>query len=235
MIDIIYRTLQTIINKENNGYVSPTEFNILANNVQNEIFRNYFEDVNRDKYKDNRGVVNKGYGNLPVNERFRLGKFGSQESITKAGFVFNLPEDLYLIEDDGIIAVNNSLEGNVVEEAERSVIGYLNKSISAPTLTYPVYENYTSHIIVYPSTIGEINLRYIRKPKQPKWTYFELPSGNEAFDPSNPDFQDFELHESEFSNIVIRLLSYFSITIREQEVIQTAEILKDKMSIKDNQ
>ena len=75
MIDLIYKTLLTIINKENQGYVSPTEFNILANNVQNEIFRGYFEDENKDKTKDNKGYTNKGYANLDFNERQRINQF----------------------------------------------------------------------------------------------------------------------------------------------------------------
>ena len=55
------------------------------------------------------------------------------------------------------------------------------------------------------------------------------------YDPSNASFQDFELHESEFSNIVLRMLSYFGINLREGEVMQIAELLKDKMNLKDNQ
>ena len=39
MIDLVYSTLLTILNKELNGYVSPVEFNLLANNVQYEIYR----------------------------------------------------------------------------------------------------------------------------------------------------------------------------------------------------
>ena len=56
----------------------------------------------------------------------------------------------------------------------------------------------------------------------------------EMFDVSSGSYQDFELHESEFSNIVIRLMSYFSINIREKEIIEIAEILKDKTNLKDN-
>ena len=46
MIDTIYKVLLTIINKENQGYISPEEFNLIAINVQNEIFSEYFKDAN---------------------------------------------------------------------------------------------------------------------------------------------------------------------------------------------
>jgi hypothetical protein len=59
-------------------------------------------------------------------------------------------------------------------------------------------------------------------------------SGKELFDPSNSSYQDFEIHDSEFSNIVVRLLSYFSINIREKEVLEIAERLKNEITVKDN-
>lgn len=238
MIDLVYKTLLTIINKENQGYVSPTEFNILANNVQNEIFRGYFEDENKDKTKENRGYTNKGYSNLDFNERQRIDQFAAIEDIAKLpNGQFTLPDDLYFIEDDGIVPLNDKTgqqDGNVIEEVERNTIGYLNRSISAPSAVYPVYERYNKYIYVYPESISLIRMRYLRIPKVPKWTYFVTGAGNELFDPSNSSFQDFELHESEFSNIINRMLTYFGINLREAEVVQIAETLKDKLTIKDN-
>ena len=251
MLDLIYKTLLTIINKENQGYISPTEFNILANNVQLEIFRSYFEDESRDKNKKNRGFINKGYSNLDFNDRQRINQFSAITTITKTGDIFILPNDLYFIEDDGVMHNDILSSGetqdlddseivyteprNVIEEVERSSINYMTKSIAKPTMTYPVYERYADHLIVYPANIQNIQVRYIRKPKMPQWTYFVLPNGSEVFNPANSSFQDFELHESEFSNIVNRMLTYFGINLREQEIVQIAETLKDKLSIKDNQ
>lgn len=230
MIDLVYNTLLTIINKENQGYVSPTEFNILANNVQNEIYRGYFEDENRDKTKKNKGFTNKGYSNLDFNQRQRVNQFSARSSVTKNNGEFILPPDLYLLEDDGVISSNNS----VIEEVERSSIGYLNKSLSAPTISFPVYERYGDSIVVYPDLINTVTLRYLRTPKKPTWTYFKTPSGSELFDPSNSSYQDFELHVSEFSNIVTRMLTYFGINLREADIVQIAETLKDKLTINDN-
>ena len=109
MIDKIYKTLLTLINKEIQGYVTPTEFNLLANNVQLEIFREYFEDENRDKNKNNRGLTNKGYSNLDFNQRKRIEQFSRFASITpeslessSTSVILNLPTDLYFIVDDGI-------------------------------------------------------------------------------------------------------------------------------------
>lgn len=228
MIDTIYKTLLTIINKETQGYLTPTEFNLIANTVQQEIFREYFEDLNRDKNKQNRGLTNDGYANLAFNERQRIEKFAAITTVIGTGGVFSLPEDLYFIEENGILA-----NGAVVDEVERSQVGYLMQTEACPTEQFPVYEKYSDSINITPDTLTEITLRYLRCPKVPNWTYFELPNNEPVFNPANPSFQDFELHKSEFANIVVRMLTYFGINLREADVVQIAETLKDKTNIKD--
>lgn len=232
MLDLVYKTVQTIINKENQGYLSPFEFNLIINNVQQEIFRSYFEDENLDKNKQNRGLTNLGYSNLPFNQRQRISQFSDYKQLikTKGASRFILPTDLYFIEDNGI----TTNDGIVVEEVEHHQKGYLNITEVKPSSQYPTYQRFYNEIVVEPISILTINISYLRKPKFPNWTYFELSTGDPIFDPSNPNFQDIELHESEFYNVVIRTLSHFGINLRERDVIQTAELLKDKQNTKDN-
>ena len=235
MIDLIYKTLLTIINKENQGYVSPTEYNLMLNNVQQEIFRSYFEDENADKNRENRGLTNRGYSHLAFNQRQRITKFAEITQLTAPASTtpystFTLPEDLYFIEHDGV----STLTGKVLDEVERNSIVRVLGTEVAPTELYPAYESYGGYINAYPDVSKTLLVRYIRTPKMPNWTYFVLPSGGEVFNPADVSFQDVELHDSEFTNIVLRLLSYFSINLREGEVIQIAETLKDKMNLKDN-
>ena len=240
MLDTVYKTLQTIINKENQGYVTPTEFNLLANNIQQEIFRGYFGDENRDKLRKNSSQTSRGYSNLAFNERQRINQFSEVATITKVGNTFTLPENLYFLEDDGIISTVSSLgtsglTNKVIEEVERNQMNYLAISEAAATEQFPIYERYSDNIVVLPDTITEIQIKYLRTPSQPNWTYFELSNGDPVFNPANPSYQDFELHESEFSNIVLRMLSHFGLNLREGDVINVAETLKDKLTIRDNQ
>lgn len=233
MIDLIYKTLLAIINKDNQGYVSPTEFNLMLHNVQMEIFRNYFEDENRDKTRYQMNKIGRGYSNLSFNQRQLITQFAAFETLTapttvNPWSVFTLPENLYFLEHDGV-----SSNGKIFDEVERNTIVRLLGTEAAPTTTYPAYEQHGNTLWTYPSSIKKIDVRYIRTPKEPKWTYFVV-NGNELFNPAAPDFQDVELHESEFSNIVLRLLSHFGINLREAEVVQIAEALKDKMNLKDN-
>lgn len=230
MIDQVYKVLQTILNKENSGYVSPTEFNLLAKQVQDKIFRSYFEDENRDRNKENRGLTNKGYSNLSFNQRQRINQFSATTSISNVGGNYTLPDTLYFIEDNGVVTST----GKVAEEIEKNSIGFASGSLAAPSETYPVYESFPGYIQVLPSSITtSITVRYITKPLDPKWSY-RIVGNTELFDATQPDYQDFELHESEFSNIVLEMLAYFGINIREEAVVQAAELLKNTLNVKDN-
>lgn len=221
MIDTVYQILLTVLNKEQRGNVSPTEFNVLSKQVQDEIFRGYFEDMNRDKTKQNKGYSSQGYSNLPLVQRQRIDQFQSKATLTYSSPDFLLPADLYLIKDRGI-----DYNGTVVDEVESQNASFFSKSLAAPSVTFPTYERNASSITILPTTIiSGVTCRYLRTPADPKWTY-TLVGGNPLFNAAAGDYQDFELHSSEFSNIVIRLLSYFGINIRDTEVAQYAEALK---------
>ena len=44
-IDTVYQRVLTLANKEQRGYITPQEFNLLANQAQMEIFEQYFRDI----------------------------------------------------------------------------------------------------------------------------------------------------------------------------------------------
>lgn len=236
MIDTIYRVLQTIINKEQSGYVSPDEFNLLADLTQMEIYRNYFEDHNRDQLKANRGLSSKGFGNLPANQRQMLERFSDFTELDVelpegANYAeATLPENLYFLDENGMLTKT----GKVLDEVAKHSFGYVSNSISTFSNLYPVYSKFGDKIRIFPQSVAlPITATYLRKPKAPKWTYRVI-QGTTMFDPSSPSFQDFELHPSEFSNIVLKMLTHFGISLREVDILQVVEQLKNTISQKDN-
>ena len=46
-IDTVYQRVLALANKEQRGYITPQEFNLFANQAQNEIFEQYFYDLNQ--------------------------------------------------------------------------------------------------------------------------------------------------------------------------------------------
>ena len=44
-INSVYQKVLTLLNKEQRGYLTPQEFNLLADRAQNEIYENYFHQI----------------------------------------------------------------------------------------------------------------------------------------------------------------------------------------------
>ena len=116
-----------------------------------------------------------------------------------------------------------------VAEAERVSVGKItllnSSSHTTPDSTYPAYIILGDSIKVYPSYMnryGMVNATYFRYPLAPKWTYVELVSGEPIFDQSQSDYQDFELAIEDEYKLVMKILQYCGISIRETEVAQYA-------------
>ena len=54
-IDSVYQTVQALVNKEQRGYLTPQEFNLFANQAQQDIFEQYFYDLNALREKRGEG------------------------------------------------------------------------------------------------------------------------------------------------------------------------------------
>ena len=46
-VDTVYQRVLAILNKEQRGYLTPVEFNLLANQAQMSIFEQYFNDISQ--------------------------------------------------------------------------------------------------------------------------------------------------------------------------------------------
>lgn len=227
MINLAYLVLQTIVNKEQSGgYVSPAQYNDLAVLVQEEIFRSYFEDINRDQNKQNRGFSGLNYANLVDNQLQRIEPFLKTVTLSTP---YALPSDLYMLDTDGIIT---SITEKVVDKVPRQSRGYISNSAGAATVTFPQYYVQGNNIVILPSTYADdIDISYIKVPSEPEWAYTVIGNGDSMY--NDVASTDFELHPSEFSNIVLRMLSYMGINLREGQVVQVAESLKSQMTNKD--
>ena len=106
-----------------------------------------------------------------------------------------------------------------------------NSVLTAPTKTFPAYSLNTDSVTVLPKTInnpGQVFSQYIRYPKDPKWTYSTLASGEPVFDQSQSDYQDFELPIDDEVNLVTKILQYSGMQIREAQVVQFANLEEQK-------
>ena len=71
MINEVRNTVMAILNKDNNGYITPSEFNLFAKQAQLELFEEYFYNYNNWLIKQNQGngreirLSNSGYADIP--------------------------------------------------------------------------------------------------------------------------------------------------------------------------
>ena len=156
-----------------------------------------------------------------------------------SAFVVNVSSANQLILSADIIDINfqgyaivNTLGITEVERVSQNKIFYLNSSpLTQPNQTFPAYvlggansAVYGNTISVYPNTLtaeGTIIGQYIRYPKDPNWTYFNIITGGEpSFDETAPDYQDFELPDSDQTNLVNKILQYAGVSIRETQLAQ---------------
>ncbi len=219
MIDNVRKTVLAIINKENRGYISPEEFNLFANQAQLEIFEDYFYDYARWVDKSNKRLANSEYSNIPKNIREKIDIFAEYGDLTynAIDLVFEAPADTYRVE-------SVFLGNDEIEEVMKGKLRYLLKSnLTAPTTEYPVYVRLDDKFEIYPNTIiSGVKCYYLRTPSVPKWTYQAI-SGNPVFNISALDYQDFEIHPSDETELVIKILSYCGISIRESDIYEIAE------------
>lgn len=225
MINEVRNTVLSIISKDNRGYITPLEFNLFARQAQLEIFEQYMYNYSNAMAKQNARIHGEGYSNIVQNNAEVIDNFSVFASLSMVfPGQFYIPGNYYFIEK---LLYNNNKEIERVEH--QKLTNLLNSNMTAPTVNYPAYtltEGYgnTQYVNIYPTSItSNVQIRYIRFPKIPMWTYATTPNGEAFFDPSSPSYQDFELPESDLPNLVIKILEYAGISIRDNYVVSAAK------------
>lgn len=219
-INTVYNRVLAISNKENRGYITPQEFNLLANQAQLEIFEQYFYDLNQF---NRMGEINNEHANIIKNIKEKINLFRKSATLSYTNPSFALSSDLYRL---GTVYYNNATE---VEEIAQNEYLYINASpLTKPTTSRPVFIREGNNINVYPSTItSNVKASYIKIPAEAKWGYTDVDNVSLYNSSSTTDF---ELHESEETVLVYKILAYAGIVIKQPEISQIAE-QKDALKV----
>ena len=214
IINTVRATVLSIANKNNYGYITPSDFNLYAKQAQLDIFEDYFYQYNSWIVKQNARVSGSEYADVIKSLVEVIDSFSVTSPIVFNSGLYPLPDDYYL--------VNKIFQGNTeVERVSQSKILLLNSShLTAPSTMFPAYTAEADKITIYPVLTGTVNCQYIRYPKDPKWTYINLTQGEPLFDESPADYQDFELPLSDQVNLINKILQYAGMSIREASLVQ---------------
>ena len=122
----------------------------------------------------------------------------------------------------------------VVQRLDRHEFYYANQSrLTKPSTINPAYLYENQKLFVKPiSIIDKIKVDYIRKPNNIVWGFTTGNLGQYVWNQYIYDQNtqptgsvDFELHESEQTEVILKILLYSGIIIRDNEVVQTAAAL----------
>ena len=215
-IDTVYQRVLALANKEQRGYITPQEFNLFANQAQMDIFEQYFYDLNQFRRVPGNNTMYADPVDI-LEEKIEI--FHKSQTLTDAttpSNVFdtnNLASEIYRLMQ---VRYSNS---KVEKLTHDKITMAINSPLTAPTLTRPAYYLKDSRIIVSPSSINSIDVNYIKKPAKVEWSGYSL-SGSELYDSTNS--VDFELHPSEETKLVIKILGLSGITLKDPSLYQIA-------------
>lgn len=308
MINSVRNTVLSVLNKNNYGYISPSDFNLYAQQAQMEIFEEYFSDYNKTITLENARRAGTDYAELSKaiaefldlfiidknlypkqnalgndtnqfynpsatttgDTAYLINKVicytnkkvtGSNTSVTPnqlidtavnfntlgvvpgdivvnnttnqsttvdailSSFALGLVDDIFLVTPEDY-TIYSYADYSEAERVSNGKIASLNMSmLTAPSIMFPAYTQSNDAMILYPTSIagyGAVKATYFKYPRSPKWTYITLTNGEPVFDQSQPDYQDFELPLEDEYKLVMKILQYCGISIRETQVTQFA-------------
>ena len=221
-VDTVYKTVLLILNKEQRGYMTPDEFNKIGQQVQLEIFEKYFEDLNQivrapqtdADYADRLSYLEE---KLSVFE-----KIGVDESVTGTGTISLTNLNVHRL---NTVTYNNI---ELQKVGRKEYYNIIKSPLTKPTESHPIYLQEGNSLKIEPAgntdvtkNVDKVDISYISKPSDIEWGFVPDESlGIFVYDDGNKT--DFDLHSSEQTEVILRILAYAGIVIRDPQIIQAA-------------
>ena len=224
-IDTVYQKVLAIANKEQRGYITPQEYNLLANQAQMQIFESYFYTKDRrEKIEANKDDA---YDETYITELMskKLNPFTTVEDLT-SGHTYPTSVSGNQVFQTGKIWFNNRvcqyvtpLEAQRLIESKRHIAFGRDPFYTDNSVTQ-------RDVIVYsPSTHGstavsvDVQVECIVRPTPVAWAYVVVQE--KALYNSNLAV-DFLLHVSEEDTLVNTILELAGIITNKAELVQVA-------------
>jgi len=233
-VDTVYQRVLAILNKEQRGYVTPQEFNLFANQAQLDIFEQYFYDINQfgrlpgndTEFSDMLNILNEKINIFETNGAMTYDV--PSESWSTPGNLYRLGTIMYanVTTSKSLYPTPNTVvTTTTLVEAERTNYNeylYINQSdYLKPTNARPVFIASSTGYKVYGAAalITGVSCNYIKVPSKVEWGY-QMVYGEALYDATTS--VNFELHTSEETELVIKILAFAGLAIQDVQVYQVA-------------
>jgi hypothetical protein len=215
-VDTVYQRVLAIANKEQRGYVTPLEFNLLANQAQLEIFEDYLVQLNQALALPGNESE---YADIVKSLNERISVFKTRADLTKVGSFFLYPSDLYKLGTLWYASTSLLEDGVEIQEInEDELLDYYKSPLTTPNKSRPLYIRRAENIriISNPSITGGVSCSYIKKPSKVEWGYIVV---NEQALYNASASSNFELQASEEANLITKILGLAGIVIQKQDLV----------------
>jgi len=252
-IDTVYQRVQALVNKEQRGYVTPTEFNLFANKAQMDIFEQYFYDLHQ--FKRRPGSKQNNIDPIEMlNQKIRIFKervelsqatFGNiAQNVAQGSSIDLFLPNLYSLDTVSVLVKQYNGEDveKICPKIELEDISIIQSSpLTKPSFNRPVYYvenvdvgNEGEHIKFLPIggdytaaglVLPTARAYYTRTPNAVQWNGYNI-GGAFAYNASNS--VDFELHSSEQTNLVNNILKSVGISLKDPSLYQAGQLEETK-------
>jgi hypothetical protein len=230
-VDTVYQRVLAILNKEQRGYLTPVEFNLLANQAQMSIFEQYFNDISQ-------------FSRIPGNDREfsdplenlqeKINFFQKEGSMTYGSTTGGWSRPTGVYKEGEIYATINGSKTSVQRVTKKDYELLITSPLMRPTDKNPIaytYSNYNDARItkVHGSEliITGVSLSYIKKPSPANWNYTTV-LGEALYNSTGSE--NFQLHPTEETKVVLKVLELAGLLIQDIGTYQVAD-KEDKQKI----
>ena len=216
-VDKVYKTVLFILNKEQRGYVTPAEFNSIAEQVQFQIFESYFPDGNQQFRKNQTNSQNDTeFFDMFKDISYKLHPFEEEVPFTYSavtgGFSQTTPATDVLYKIGEVISnytdVNPSL-ASITQLVSKSDFNKISRSkLTAPDNKNPLF--FTGNAgagdltLKITPTPNSITVNTIITPTPPNWGFTIGGLGQYIYNANSST--DFQLDISEQSLLILEIL-----------------------------
>jgi hypothetical protein len=233
-VNTVYTTVLSILNKEQRGYLTPFEFNQLATQVQLEIFEKFFEDYNQ-YIRMPKTDVEFASRMDHIRDEFQIFEENKNAS-SVSNNVYDPPTSPVIHRFGSAFFTRAKGNPEIHIVTRRDYHEQILSPLTQPTINNPIGIYHKDKLTVYPEVASpaatDVKFNYIRKPADVVWAYGVdgttgafIWSGTAGaptpFIPSTGSV-DFELDDSQQTEVIIGILKYAGVVIRDPQIVQSA-------------
>jgi len=215
-IDTVYQRVLALANKEQRGYITPLEYNLLANQAQQLIFEQYFYDLDQAKKVD---TDTSSFSDMEELIGSKLATFTINTTLADGDPDYYRTGRVYVA-----LPTGEKYEAKKVSSTEFTNIKQ-SRFHSYGLSKNPIYRDSIAldeDIEVWNGRTpgsGDVTVEIVKRPEKVEWGYDVI---NERALYNASRSINYQLHESEETELVYKILTLAGVTINKSNLSQVA-------------